>query len=71
MEVHRLWMVRNFALALAAVTLRLYLPASAVAGVRFEEFYPAIAWICWVPNLIVAEWFIKRPFLQPASAPAA
>ena len=67
-EVHRLWMVRNFALALAAVTLRLYLPASAIAGVRFEDIYPAIAWLCWVPNLIVAEWFIKRPELRPAPA---
>jgi hypothetical protein len=53
---HRIWMIRNFALTLAAVTLRLYLPASAVAGIAFEQAYPAIAWLCWVPNLIVAEW---------------
>ncbi|MBL9212421.1 MAG: DUF2306 domain-containing protein, partial [Opitutaceae bacterium] len=55
-EEHRTWMIRNFALSLAAVTLRIYLPVSAMAGIPFEQFYPAIAWFCWVPNLIVAEW---------------
>lgn len=55
-EDHRRWMVRNFSLSLAAVTLRLYLPASVLAGVSFEEFYPAVAWLCWVPNLIIVEW---------------
>ncbi len=54
---HRTWMIRNFALTLAAVTLRLYLPLSFAAGLAFESFYPAVAWLCWVPNLIVAEWW--------------
>ena len=52
---HRRWMVRNFALAFAAVTLRLWLPASIASGVPFEDAYPVIAWLCWVPNLVVAE----------------
>jgi Predicted membrane protein (DUF2306) len=52
---HRRWMVRNFALTFAAVTLRLWLPASVVSGFPFELAYPAIAWLCWVPNLLVAE----------------
>jgi uncharacterized membrane protein len=54
---HRQWMVRNFALTLAAVTLRIYIPASVIAGVPFEKVYPAIAWLCWVPNLILVEWY--------------
>lgn len=53
---HKKWMVRNFSLTLAAVTLRLYLPASMVAGIDFTLAYPIIAWFCWVPNLIFAEW---------------
>jgi uncharacterized membrane protein len=57
---HRTWMVRNFALTLAAVTLRLYLPLGFLSGLRFEAFYPAVAWLCWVPNLIAAEWFTLR-----------
>jgi hypothetical protein len=51
---HRRWMVRNFSLTLAAVTLRILLPLSGIAGIPFEVAYPAIAWLCWVPNLLVA-----------------
>lgn len=58
---HRRWMVRNFALAFAAVTLRLWLPAAVVAGASFESAYAAIAWLCWVPNLLVAEFVFNRP----------
>jgi len=57
---HRRWMVRNFALAFGAVTLRLWLPGSVAAGIPFELAYPAIAWLCWVPNLVVAERVLKK-----------
>jgi uncharacterized membrane protein len=57
---HRRWMVRNFALAFSAVTLRLYLPASIASGIAFETAYPAIAWLCWVPNLVIAELAFNR-----------
>jgi len=53
---HRKWMVRNFSLTFAAVTLRLYLPASMAAGIEFSLAYPVIAWLCWLPNLAFAEW---------------
>lgn len=55
-DEHRQWMVRNFSLTFAAVTLRLYLPASMAAGVEFAAAYPIIAWLCWVPNALFAEW---------------
>jgi uncharacterized membrane protein len=57
---HRRWMVRNFALAFAAVTLRLWLPASIASGIPFEDAYPVIAWLCWVPNLLAAEILFNR-----------
>jgi len=57
---HRHWMTRSFALTYAAVMLRIYLPLSAALGIPFETAYPIIAWIAWVPNLIVAEWLIQR-----------
>lgn len=53
---HRKWMIRNFSLTFAAVTLRLYLPAAFVPGVEFAQAYQLIAWLCWVPNLLIAEW---------------
>jgi uncharacterized membrane protein len=57
---HRRWMVRNFALTFAAVTLRLWLPASVASGIAFEAAYPVIAWLCWVPNLLAAELLFNR-----------
>jgi hypothetical protein len=58
-------MVRNFALTFAAVTLRLWLPVSTVSGVAFELAYPVIAWLCWVPNLVAAEFFLERSRAAP------
>lgn len=56
---HRKWMTRNFSLTLAAVSLRILLPVmTAVMGLEFEAAYAAIAWLCWVPNLVVTEWMI-------------
>lgn len=59
-ERHRAWMVRNFSLTLAAVSLRVYLPLSMVAGIDFGTAYPVIAWLCWVPNLLLAQWSLSR-----------
>ncbi|WP_297515072.1 DUF2306 domain-containing protein [uncultured Caulobacter sp.] len=63
---HRAWMIRSFALTLAAVTLRLYLPAATLAGEHFFEAYRAISFLCWVPNLLLAEaWLRVRPGPAP------
>jgi len=57
---HRRWMVRSFALTFAAVTLRLYLPAFMLSGMDYTAASPYLAWICWVPNLLFAEWWLRR-----------
>ena len=59
-DAHRRWMLRSYALTLAAVTLRLYIPLSISLGVAFEVAYPVIAWLCWVPNLAVTEMLFIR-----------
>ena len=69
--LHRRWMVRNFALTFAAVTLRLWLPASIASGVAFEVAYPVVAWLCWVPSLVLAEWLFNRKAGPAAAAPGA
>jgi uncharacterized membrane protein len=56
---HGRWMVRNFALTFAAVTLRIWLPGWVAAGVPFEAAYPVVAWLCWVPNAAVAEIVLR------------
>jgi uncharacterized membrane protein len=70
-ERHRAYMVRNYALTLAAVALRVYLPLSMMAGADFGAAYAAIAWLCWIPNLLVAEVFWNRRRNRPAGMPAA
>lgn len=58
---HRRWMVRSYSLTFAAVTLRIYLPLLAdVLGLGFPTAYAIVAWLCWVPNLVVAEWIISK-----------
>ena len=57
---HQVWMTRSFALTLSAVTLRFYLPGALSSGMSFSEVYPVIAWMAWVPNLLVVEWFLLR-----------
>lgn len=66
---HRQWMLRSYALTLAAVTLRIYLPLSQGYGIPFEPAYITISWLCWVPNLLVVEWWIlaKTPKAKAAT----
>ncbi len=58
-QVHRQWMIRNFAATLAAVTLRLWLPMLLAMHLPFNTVYPLVSWLAWVPNLIVAELIIQ------------
>ncbi|MBB4823128.1 putative membrane protein [Sporosarcina luteola] len=59
---HRNWMIRNYSLTFAAVTLRLWLPLFALLfGLEnFERSYAVISWLAWVPNLLVAEMIIQQ-----------
>ncbi len=70
---HREWMIRSFALTFAAATLRLWLGAliatqlpflqTKYAGdfdALFVEVYRVVMWLCWVPNIIIAEMIIQR-----------
>jgi len=55
---HIKMMRRSYALAFGAVTLRFYIWLFTVlgSGVGFENNYLIIAFLSWVPNLLVAEW---------------
>jgi uncharacterized membrane protein len=56
---HRRWMIRSYALTAAAITLRVYLPLSIVFHWPFSIAYPVIAWLCWVPNALAAEVYLR------------
>jgi uncharacterized membrane protein len=66
---HRRWAIRTFALTYAAVTLRIWLGVVIAAqtgiggideGLAFDRAYLPVPFLCWVPNLIVAERYLRR-----------
>ncbi|AOS65290.1 DUF2306 domain-containing protein [Actinoalloteichus hymeniacidonis] len=68
--LHRTWMIRNYALTFAAVTLRVYLGVGlllqgAFPSLTFSEVYTASAWTSFVLNALVAEYFIVQRTLRP------
>lgn len=68
---HRRWMIRNFALTYAAVTLRIEMPILVVAGMDPILALNVVGWTCWIPNLIAVEWWIRRPARRGPRLPAA
>lgn len=68
---HRRWMIRSYSLAFAAVTFRIYLAIGlGMMRLPLDQVYPTVTWLCWVPNLIVAEWWVLRKVPISAQAPA-
>jgi hypothetical protein len=68
---HRRWMLRSFALTFAAVTLRLYLPLVPLAGLSFMTGYRAISFLCWIPNLVLVELYLRRSRITLAESAVA
>jgi hypothetical protein len=68
-QAHREWMIRNFALTLAAVTLRIELPVMlALLHWPFRVSYITVSWLCWVPNILIAEWMVRGRRLRLRAA---
>ncbi len=65
-EQHRKLMVYSYAACFAAVTLRIWLPLLISAFGDFIIAYSVVAWLCWVPNMLVAGLIVRR--LKPVSA---
>ncbi|KRT16896.1 hypothetical protein ASU31_04215 [Pedobacter ginsenosidimutans] len=61
---HKKFMYRSFALATSAITLRLW---KVILVYLFHpapmDVYQIIAWLGWIPNLLIAEWLIKKKFI--------
>lgn len=63
---HREWMIRSYSLMFGAPTLRLWLPLLIVAYQGdFRPAYLWVSWVSWVPNLLLAEWYIRRTRTRP------
>lgn len=64
-DEHENWMIRSYALTFAAVTLRLWLPLfMEVFHMSFTEAYRIVAWLCWVPNLMIAQLIIRKKYMR-------
>lgn len=57
---HEKMMIYSYAACFAAVTLRIYNPLLAAYFGNFESAYRIVAWLCWVPNLLVAFLIIRN-----------
>lgn len=57
---HERMMMYSYAACFAAVTLRIWLPLLTIAFQDFVTAYRAVAWVCWVPNLVVARWLMLK-----------
>jgi uncharacterized membrane protein len=59
-ERHQKMMIYSYAACLAAVTLRIWLPVLSITFHNFIVAYTIVAWLCWVPNIIVANIISRR-----------
>jgi hypothetical protein len=80
---HERWMIRAFALTFAAVTLRLWLVTLILVQLPilhshyhgsfhdlFHTAYAFVPWLCWIPNLLITEAYLRRRHPRPThSAP--
>jgi len=60
-EQHRKMMIYSYAACFAAVTLRLMLPLLVFIFNDFITACQMVAWLCWIPNLLIAHFvFVKK-----------
>jgi len=59
-DSHEKWMIYSYAACFAAVTLRIWLPLLSNLLGDFIIAYRVVAWLCWVPNILVAYWIVRR-----------
>lgn len=61
---HQKMMIYSYAACFAAVTLRIWLPILTIILGDFMLAYPMVAWLCWIPNLMVAYLLVRKLELQ-------
>lgn len=57
---HKIWMMRSYAMAMTAVTFRVYHIAFYLLGWDHLENYELSLWISVIGNMLLAEWVIYR-----------
>ena len=59
-NAHRKWMIRSFALTFSAITLRTWRTILEPVVEDALTLYMIDAWMGFVPNLLLAEWYIRK-----------
>ena len=59
-DEHQKMMIYSYAACFSAVTLRVYLPLLTILFHDFIKAYLLVAWLCWIPNIIVAYFLVKQ-----------
>ncbi len=63
-QKHEANMIRSYALTLSAVSLRLYvLILPHFIHLHAQEMYTLVAWMSWIPNILFAEFIIRRKLI--------
>lgn len=63
-ELHEKFMIFSYAACFAAVTLRIWLPILTSVMGEFIGAYRIVAWLCWVPNIILAYFIVRKTKLS-------
>jgi len=53
---HRRWMIRSYAISIAVITVRFLAKPE---GMSLQTWYPIMTWLCWVPNAMIAEIYVR------------
>lgn len=59
-QAHQNYMILSYACCFSAVTLRLWLPILIGFTGDFVPAYRIVAWLSWVPNVLIAFYLINR-----------
>lgn len=57
---HQKMMIFSYAACFAAVMLRIWLPLLTVLLHDFTPAYQIVAWLCWIPNVLVAYFIVRK-----------
>lgn len=57
---HQMFMIYSYAACFAAVTLRVWLPLLIISTGNFGKSYIIVAWLCWIPNMLVAYLIVRK-----------
>ncbi|MFS0645754.1 DUF2306 domain-containing protein [Siminovitchia sp. 179-K 8D1 HS] len=59
--LHSQWITRSFLLSFANMTIYIIVSLSHnVIGYSYGTSYTIAVWLCWMINLIIAEWIIRK-----------